>query len=350
MALPERSVDVLLGRRRVSSHAEKTWHPIAKGIGAAGSSRGNMSRGKRSTRQGDGSVAARPRKSLENWEIALIKAMISEKKWNDQDILAYFTRPTRSINHARIGTIRNDTKHATLKLASSEELATFLATWPDVDPQTGLSLRGDELLLKAREAMIAAVHVFNGAGLTFRGELFTVTAIIAWTYLLHAWFKKEGIDYRHTVNEGGKKVVVKTANGEDKFWELAHCLKHAKCPIEKGMINNLNFLLELRHEIEHRSTNRIDDVIGPKLQACCINFNDTIKRHFGAQYGLERRLPIALQFVTLGPDQRAVLKKASSLPRHIEMMMENFDKQLTPDVCSARPTVRPARIKPSNSS
>jgi hypothetical protein len=200
-----------------------------------------------------------------------------------------------------------------------------------VDSQTGLSVRGDELLLKAREAMIAAVHVFNGAGLTFRGELFIVTAIIAWTYLLHAWFKKQGIDYRYFINQDGKKVVAKTANGEDKHWELAHCLRHAKCPLERGMINNLNFLLELRHEIEHRSTTRIDDVIGPKLQACCINFNDTIKRHFGAQYGLERSLPIALQFVTFGPDQRAVLKKATTLPRHIEMMMDNFDKQLTPE-------------------
>jgi hypothetical protein len=276
-------------------------------------------------------VASKPRKSLENWEIALIKAMITEKKWNDQDILAYFTRPTRSINHARISAIRNGTKHAAIKAASSEERANFLATWPDVDPSTGLSLRGDELLLKAREAMIAAVHVFNGAGLTFRGELFIVTAIIAWTYLLHAWFKKQGVDYRHTVNENGKKVVVKTANGEDKYWELSHCLKHAKCPLEKGMMNNLNFLLELRHEIEHRSTSRIDDVIGPKLQACCINFNDTIKKLFGSQFGLERRLPIALQFVTFGPDQRAVLKKASTLPRHIEIMMQNFDKHLTPE-------------------
>ena len=34
---------------------------------------------------------------LERWEIALIKAMITDGRWpNDQDILAYFTRPTRS--------------------------------------------------------------------------------------------------------------------------------------------------------------------------------------------------------------------------------------------------------------
>src|SRR5437763_4279481 len=212
-------------------------------------------------------VASKPRKSLENWEIGLIKAMIAEEKWNDQDILSYFTRPTRSINHARISAIRNGTKHAAIKPASSEELASFLATWPDVDSSTGLSLHGDELLLKAREAMIAAVHVFNGAGLTFRGELVIVTAIIAWTYLLHAWFSKHGVEYRYMVQQGGKRVAVKTAHGEDKYWDLAHCVKHAKCPLERGVTHNLNFLLEIRHEIEHRSTSRIDDVIGPKLQA-----------------------------------------------------------------------------------
>ncbi len=78
--------------------------------------------------------------------------------------------------------------------------------------------------------MIAAVHVFNGAGLTFRGELFIVTAIIAWTYLLHAWFKKQGVDYRYMVNESSKIVVAKTANGEDKYWELSHCLKACEMP------------------------------------------------------------------------------------------------------------------------
>ena len=130
---------------------------------------------------------------LERWEIALIKAMIADGRWpNDQDILAYFTRPTRSINHRVIAEIRTARKHATVKSAASEDLHAFLACWPEVDAETGLSLRGDELLIKAREAMIAAVHTFNSAGLTFRAELFIVTAIIAWTYLLHAWLKREG--------------------------------------------------------------------------------------------------------------------------------------------------------------
>lgn len=269
---------------------------------------------------------------LGRWEIALVKAMVKDGRWpNDQDVLAYFTRPTRSINHRAISEIRTSAKHTAVKAATTDELDAFIACWPDVDAETGLSLRGDELLIKAREGMIAAVHTFNSAGLTFRAELFIVTAVIAWTYLLHAWFKREGIDYRHTRTEKGEKVVAKTPSGADKYWELSQCLKHARSPIEQGAKDNLAFLLDLRHEIEHRSTNRIDDTVSAKLQACCINFNDAIKSLFGAQYALERRLPIALQFVTFSPDQRALLKKAGTLPRHVETMMDDFERNLTPE-------------------
>jgi len=269
---------------------------------------------------------------LERWEIALVKAMVTDARWpNDQDILAYFTRPTRSINHRAISEIRTGAKHAASRSATSDELNAFVACWPELDTETGLSLRGDELLIKAREGMIAAVQTFNGAGLTFRAELFIVTAVIAWTYLLHAWFKREGIDYRHTRTERGERVIIKTPNGAEKYWELAQCLKHVRCPVEQGSKDNLAFLLDLRHEIEHRSTNRIDDTISAKLQACCINFNDTIRNLFGLQYALERRLPIALQFVTFSPDQRALLKKASNLPRHIQTMVDEFERNLTPE-------------------
>src|SRR3546814_1073075 len=54
---------------------------------------------------------AKPRKikrrrgnTLERWEVEIVKAMIHRGGdfTNDQDILAYFTRPTRSINHRLI--------------------------------------------------------------------------------------------------------------------------------------------------------------------------------------------------------------------------------------------------------
>jgi uncharacterized protein DUF3644 len=268
---------------------------------------------------------------LDRWEVAIIKVMLERGGYNDQDILAYFTRPTRSVNHRVISEIRTGAKHAAARAASAEELDGFLAMWPEVDPQTGLSLRGDELLIKAREAMVAAVHMFNGAGLHFRAELFVVSAIIAWTYLLHAFFRREGIDYRYHKNVEGVREVVKTANGAEKYWELGHCLEEEKCPLEKGVKQNLEFLIALRHEIEHRCTNRIDEAVSAKLQACCINFNDATKKLFGPQFGLERRLSIALQFVTFGADQRALLKRASTLPPHIEAMMTAFHNGLSPE-------------------
>lgn len=262
---------------------------------------------------------------LERWEVAMVKAMLATGRYNDQGILAYFTRPTRTINHREIAQVRTGARHRLARAATPQQLADFLLVWPDVDSDTGLSNRGDELLVKAREAMIAAVHTFNAAGLTFRAEIFIVTAMIAWTYLLHAWFKKEGVDYRHRVGTN----VARTPNGAEKYWELGRCLTHQPCPVPEGVRLNLEFLLEIRHEVEHRSTDRIDDALSAKLQACCINFNETIRRMFGARYGLERRLPIALQFVTFDADQRRALKAGSTLPANIESAMDVFHHRLT---------------------
>jgi hypothetical protein len=204
-------------------------------------------------------------RTLERWEVALVKAMLERGGYNDQDILAYFTRPTRSVNHRVIAEIRTGAKHGATRASTEEELDTFLASWPDVDPQTGLSLQGDELLIKAREAMIAAVHTFNGAGLHFRAELFIVSAIIAWTYLLHAYFKSVGVDYRYYRTIDGVREVERTANGAEKYWELGKCLRADRCPLEKGERQNLDFLLELRmrSSIAQRAASMM-----PSVQSC----------------------------------------------------------------------------------
>ena len=43
--------------------------------------------------------------TLDNWEVALVKAFQRDTGKNDQDMLAYFTRPNRTINHRLIGKI-----------------------------------------------------------------------------------------------------------------------------------------------------------------------------------------------------------------------------------------------------
>jgi len=92
---------------------------------------------------------------LERWEVALVEAMIERGHYSDQDILAYFTRPTRSLNGRTIHEIHIGKKHKATKAADPEELDAFLATWPDVDHETGLSARGDELLNRKMFAVMA---------------------------------------------------------------------------------------------------------------------------------------------------------------------------------------------------
>ncbi len=172
--------------------------------------------------------------------------------------------------------------------------------------------------------MIAAVQTFNSGGLYFRAELFIVTAIIGWTYLMHAYYKRQGIDYRYM--RGG--AIERTPSGAEKYWELSQCINTGSCPLSQGVINNLKFLIEIRNEIEHRSTNRIDDALSAKLQACCLNFNDAIKDLFGREFALEKRLPIALQFVTFDGVQRQSLI-GTDLPTNISTSMDNFHNSLS---------------------
>lgn len=273
-------------------------------------------------------MARRPRgKSLKRWEVSIIKAMIESDNFIDQDTHAYFTRPTRSINQREISQIRNKKKFAAIKTASQQELKFFLNNWPFVDHETGAALEEDELLVKAREAMLAAVQTFNSGGLNFRSELFIVTAIIAWTYGIHSWYKKNKIDYWYKNQDGTPKSIRR--NGPTKYWELGYALRRDDCPLDLSIVQNLEFLILIRDEIEHRMTQNIDLSIGAKLQACCLNFSKFMSENFGSQFGLEHRLPLALQFSTFSPEQRNILKSASSLPDHIQTRMETFEANLT---------------------
>lgn len=254
---------------------------------------------------------------------------------HDQTILAYFTRPDRTVNHGRIKEIhwamagppmpKAAEKYQHQPIANNEELENFLSGYPETDPRTGLHLVHDELLIKSREAMLLAVQAFNNPTMYFKAEIFIVSSVISWTYLLHFYFKRKGIDYVYQKN--GQPDL--TPHGQPRHYELAKCLKIEVCPLEAGEKRNLEYLLGLRHEIEHRMTTRIDDAIGAKLQACCLNFNTAIKRLFGRRCGFDRELSIALQFARVSVGQRAITVLHKELPSHIASYNTAFDESLS---------------------
>lgn len=289
-----------------------------------------------------------PANKLERWEVALVKRLIATTTLNDQDILARFTRPTRSINHARIAEIRGATKHRGVPAASADELAAFLDAWPNIDPETGLSIRGDELLLKSREAMLNAVQCFNNPRALFKSETFIVVAVIAFTYLLHWHYRRNGVDIRQKRTVAGVEQVLRTRHGADRLWELETCLDDADCPLDPATVNNLKFLITIRHEIEHQMTRRIDDAISAKLQACCLNFNRAIKDIAGPEHRLDGELGLALQFTTIDRDQRNILLAETGLPANVQAAQTAFEDRLSDQmIADPRYSYRVAYIEQS---
>ncbi|WP_286352251.1 DUF3644 domain-containing protein [Geobacter sulfurreducens] len=201
---------------------------------------------------------------------------------------------------------------------------------PDQRKRKLFSVR-EELIRKSREAALAAVQVFNNPNITFKSEIFIVMMVIAWTYLLHAYYRSQGIEYRHYRQVGSKRKFIRTSRGAHKHWELEQCLDNAACPLAQEVKLNLKFLIGLRHEIEHQMTTRIDDLLSARFQACCLNYNEAIRGLFGDKYGIDQHLAFSLQFSALQDEQIEQLSARKDLPKNIATFVEGFDGSLTDD-------------------
>ncbi len=187
----------------------------------------------------------------------------------------------------------------------------------------------NELLKKSREAALASVQIFNNPNISFKSEAYVVLMIIAWTYLLHAHFRDQKIEYRYYDQKGKRRDFHKTKHGAYKYWELERCLNDKNSPVDKDTANNLRFLIGLRHEIEHQMTSRIDDVLSARFQACGLNYNEYVKKLFGVENGIEKHLSFSLQFSTISMEQKELLEQHPSLPANIQGYISGFDAELS---------------------
>lgn len=187
----------------------------------------------------------------------------------------------------------------------------------------------NELLTKSREAALSAVQIFNNPLIQFKSESFIVLMIIAWTYLLHAYYRKSGIEYRYFDQKKIRRRFHKTKKGADKHWELERCLNDNKSPIDSDTANNLRFLILLRHEIEHQMAMNLDSYLSGRYQACALNFNFYIKKLFGAEWGIDRYLMYALQFTELSHEQASGIPIKDHVPKRLMNFISEFDGRLS---------------------
>ncbi|MDP2919869.1 MAG: DUF3644 domain-containing protein [Dehalococcoidia bacterium] len=186
-----------------------------------------------------------------------------------------------------------------------------------------------ELLIKAKEAALCAIKVFNDPLVTFKSETFIVLMVIAWTYLLHAYYRKQKIDYRYYKQGANRKRYDKTKYGAKKHWELERCLNCDECPVDHITKLNLSFLIQLRHEIEHQMTTELDNYLSGRYQASVLNFNEYLKKLFGEKHGLDHLMTYSIQFVELDIEQVKKRTDTGKTPNRVLKYISEFDKGLT---------------------
>ena len=192
-----------------------------------------------------------------------------------------------------------------------------------------------ELLTKAREAALSAIQIFNSPLLLFKSETFIVLMVIAWTYMLHAYYKSKGIEYRHYKRTKKRRSFTRTKHKSYKYWELSACLSCSESPIDLDTTNNLLFLIGLRHEIEHQMTRSLDNYLCGYYQACALNFNRYIKELFGDKYGIDNHLAFSIQFMKISEDQILGSKPEADIPENLRTYIAEFNANLSEDQCNS---------------
>lgn len=231
-------------------------------------------------------------------EEGVVKALLA-RNWRNQDIQAQINLGRiATINSARITEVKQD---PCIGPADDHVVERFLEEKKAFDPRTGLNPFRDERLIRAREAMVAAVQIFNSPGVKFKTELFSVSANIAWTYLLHEHYCRSGV------------AIV---GGDGRSLPLSQMLKRQDCPLSKGVKHNLNAMIQIRNDVEHKLLGRGDLSFLSIFQACCLNFDNAIAKLFGPTLSLQTDLSFSLQFAKLNLDQ-AITTQKYMIPEHI---------------------------------
>ena len=188
----------------------------------------------------------------------------------------------------------------------------------------------EDLLSQSRDAALAGIQVFNNPLITFKSETFIVLMNIAWTYLLHAYYRRNGVEYRYYQRPGARRRFERTQNGSFKYWDLAKCLSAVECPLDHETIVNLRFLIGLRDEIAHHMSPIVDQYVSARYQACCLNYNHSAKHLFGERYGIDQHLSYSLQLQSISREQLAAPTDAD-LPATVRSYIAAFDDTLSAD-------------------
>lgn len=242
-------------------------------------------------------------------EKSLVKGLL-QQGYIPQDIVHIVNQGRKKTTN--LGRISEIDKDGGITAATDEEVKRYLRVQSSYDPKTLLNPYKDCRLVRAREAMMAAVELFNNPNMCFRIEMFCVLANIAWTYLVHEKLEQ--------TNPGSSK------RHDGKSKSLDEMVRAADCPItNKAVCENIKKIVDIRDKVEHTLFAGGDEKFGSLFQSNCLNFDHYLTEWFGKDLTLSNNLSLALQFVGLQKDQ-VVDMDLSTWPPEIRAVYESIEQ------------------------
>jgi hypothetical protein len=182
----------------------------------------------------------------------------------------------------------------------------------------------------AQEEVSLAVRLYNDAAESRGFEGFVVHMHLAWLYLLHARFMRDGVDFRYRERDNPRRFV--KTDGEFKCWELARCVDERWPDPADPVRNNLKFFIRLRNRIEHRHKKGDKELalaVSGHAQAQLLNYEEEVVTTFGPQYSLAHILRFPAFIGTFTDDDEKTLRRLrDKLPADLKRFIGEFHSGL----------------------
>ncbi|MCW2634949.1 MAG: hypothetical protein JWQ99_1316 [Blastococcus sp.] len=191
-----------------------------------------------------------------------------------------------------------------------------------------------QMVAASRDEASLAVRLYNDPAEPRSFESFVVHMHLAWLYLLHAEFDRDGTDFRYWRRDNPR--ILDKVDGEARRWELARCVVE-RWPSEKDPVRaNLSFFIGLRNKIEHRYARQqqaLAAVVGGQAQALLLNYEEELTSQFGTKVSLATRLrfPVFIGSFT-EEGEKALRRLRTELPASLRTFISEYTASLDESV------------------
>ncbi len=181
-----------------------------------------------------------------------------------------------------------------------------------------------------------AVRLYNDSAENRAFEGFVIHMHLAWLYLLHAEFIRDGVDYRYWQTK--KKNRLEKVDGEPKRWELERSVRERWPKVEDPVRANISLFIRLRNRIEHRHSSSDESLmlnLSGHSHALLLNYEEELTHQFGHHASLATQLRLPIFVGTFTPDGEAALRRyRKSLSPDVRAFLTEYESGLPSETSS----------------